>query len=127
MRKGSFIFVAMLALAPAYIPAQETVAPATETSADLALRERQRVVLVEMISLNQKIRIMRDNALKQDEYLRRQWAADKLSDQEIEDAVVRKYPELAPMQARFKELETEFKTLQKQITAGSKSQGEEKK
>jgi len=121
---GVLVLVSFRALgqAPADSPAAPDETPAADTpppnvAPDAELRAQQRVILSEMISLNQLIRTLRDQALKQDEFTRREWAAGKLTDAQIEAKIAQNNTNLPPMQKRWKELETEFNKLQAQIKA----------
>jgi len=103
-------------------PAADT--PPPSVAPDAELRARQRVVLQEMISLNNLIRTLRDQALKQNEYTRRELAEGKLTDEQIEARIAQSNTNLPPMQKRWKELEAEFNKLQAQIKAVAKDSKE---
>ena len=116
MRKAIWI---VLALGAAVCLAVPTRAVETNRTDATDLRERQRIVLTEMIALNRKIRILRDNAIKQDEFLRVKWEKGRLSEEEKEKAIARNCPEVVDMQAKWDQLQAEFKAIQKQLKSAS--------
>jgi hypothetical protein len=122
-----FLSAAFLAAAVSGLAQTNAPPPPANVAPDWELRERQRVILTEMISLNSTIRTLRDQALKQDEYTRREWAAGKLTDAQIEAKIAHNNTNLPPMQKRWKELEAEYNKLQEQIKAMAKKEEGDRK